>query len=145
METERLLSDLKGRKIRCILFDLGDTLWTQRDENAVHQIVTQRGIGFLNGHLEPQDRLEKTTKSYQQLKAAIDAKDPELLETIYHTTLDTTASPSQTAAVQEALADLNLPRLDHTTCSGLLEALRISRTDKRVLFDDTHSTLIELQ
>jgi len=140
---KRLAGKLKGRTIRCVLFDLGNTLWTHIDQASLDKIeytVTQRAIDFLNQHLAPEQQLEMTTTSYgKQLRTAIRAKIFEF------TRLHPGAEPDQPFAVQEALLELGLPRLDRAICHDLFEALRIRITESRALFDDTCSTLAELQ
>lgn len=141
--TNNRVGALRGRTIRCILFDLGNTLWTHIDQASLDKIentVTQRAIDFLNQHLAPEQQLKMTTVSYgKQLRAAIRAKIFELSR------LHPKAEPDPALAVQEALLELGLPRLDRAICRDLFEVLRIHITESRILFDDTCSTLAELQ
>jgi len=141
--TNNRVGALRGRTIRCILFDLGNTLWTYVDQASLDKVentVTQRAIDFLNQHLAPEQQLKMTTVSYcKQLRAAIHAKIFELSR------LHPKAEPDPALAVQEALLELGFPRLDRTICHDLFEVLRIHITESRILFDDTCSTLAELQ
>ena len=134
---------LRGRTIRCLLFDLGNTLWTHVDQASLDKIehtVTQKAIDFLNQHLAPEQQLKMATASYgKQLRSAIRAKIFEF------TRLHPKAEPNPALAVQEALLELGLSRLDRTICHDLFEVLRIRIPESRILFDDTCSTLAELQ
>lgn len=138
-----MISKLKGRKIRCLLFDLGNTLWTHVNQTSwdkVEQAATQRAIDFLSQNLTPEQRLKVATVTHsKQLRAAIQAKIFELSR------LHPGTEPSPSYAVQEALLEFGLPRLSHTICHDFFEALRIPTIDSRVLFEDTCSTLTELQ
>ncbi len=138
-----MISKLKGRTIRCILFDLGNTLWRHIDQASLDKIehtVTQRAIDFLSQHLAPEQQSKLTMVTHgKQLRAAIRAKIFELSR------LCPKAEPHPALAIQEALLELGLPRLDRTICHDLFEVLRIRITESRILFDDTCSTLAELQ
>ncbi|HEY4034398.1 MAG TPA: HAD-IA family hydrolase [Ktedonobacteraceae bacterium] len=138
-----MTSKLKGRTIRCILFDLGNTLWThvnQASWDKVEYAATQRAIDFLSQHLVPEQQSKVTTVTHgKQLRAAIRAKIFELSR------LHPGAEPHPSFAVQEALLEFGLPRLSRTICHDFFEALRIPTIESRVLFDDTCSTLAALQ
>ena len=77
-----MTSKLKGRKIRCLLFDLGSTLWThvnQTSWNELEQAANQRAIDFLSQYLLPEQRLKVATVTHgKQLRAAIKAKRSQL-------------------------------------------------------------------
>jgi HAD superfamily hydrolase (TIGR01509 family) len=138
-----LTSKLKGRTIRCILFDLGNTLWTHVNQacwDKVEQAATQRAIDFLSQHLMPEQQLKVTTVAHgKQLRAAIRAKIFELSR------LHPGAEPHPAFAVQEALLEFGFPRLSRTICHDFFEALRIPTMESRILFEDTCATLAELQ
>jgi len=134
---------LRDRTIRCFLFDLGNTLWTHIDQvswDRVEHTVTQRAIDFLSQYLAPEEQSKMATVSHgKQLRTAIRAKIFELSRR------HPGAEPQPAFAVQEALLELGLPRMDRAICRDLFEALRIPARESRVLFDDTLSTLAELQ
>ncbi len=134
---------LRGRTIRCLLFDLGNTLWTHVDQaswDRVAYAATQRAIDFLRPYLPPQQQSIITTLAHgKQLRTTVHAKLFEL------SCLHPGIEPQPSLAVQEALLELGLPCLDHTICREFFEALRISTDESRVLFDDTCSTLADLQ
>lgn len=138
-----MASKLKDRTIRCLLFDLGSTLWTHVNQtfwDKEEQAATQRAIDFLSQYIMPEQQSKVSTSFHgQQLRAAIQAKISELSR------LHPGTEPDPCYAVQEALLEFGLPRLSSTICHDFFEALRIPTMDSRVLFEDTCSTLAELQ
>lgn len=138
-----MTSKLKSRTIRCILFDLGNTLWihvNQASWDQVEQATTQQAIDFLSQHLMPEQRLKVMSVVHgQQLRAAIRAKFFELSR------LHPGSEPHPSYAIQEALLEFGLPRLSYTICHDFFETLRIPTLESRDLFEDTCSTLAELQ
>ena len=55
MPTKPVLA-LNGRIVRCILFDLGDTLWSRKDANLWHQLESasnRRAVALLREHISP--------------------------------------------------------------------------------------------
>lgn len=141
--TSNRVDALRGRTIRCILFDLGNTLWThvnQASWDKLEQAVNQRALDVLCQSLTPEQRLKVTTVFHvKQLRAAIQAKIAELSR------LSPGTEPDPSEAVQEALLKFGLPRLSRIICHDFFEALRISTIESRILFEDTCSTLTELQ
>ncbi len=138
-----MVSKLKDRTIRCLLFDLGNTLWTHVNQTSwdkEEQAATQRAIDFLSQYITPEQQLKVSTSFHgQQLRAAIQAKISELSR------LHPGTEPNPCYAVQEALLDFGLPCLSHTICRDFFEALCIPIINSRLLFEDTCSTLAELQ
>lgn len=134
---------LRDRNIRCILFDLGNTLWTHVNHASWESIeykANQQAISLLSKHTTPEQQSKIITLSHgKQLRAAISAKIFELSR------LDPQLEPNPAFAVQEALLELGLPRLDRVICHDLFEALRIPVRESRMLFDDTCSTLAALR
>jgi hypothetical protein len=50
----RRFQDLRGRLVRCILFDLGQTLWdSQTGAEPAKRAANQRVVALLRGHLAP--------------------------------------------------------------------------------------------
>ena len=141
--TSNNMNTLRNRTIRCILFDLGNTLWThvnQASWDSIEHTVTQQAIDLLIQHLAPEQQSKITPLSDgKQLRTAIRAKIFELSR------LHPEAEPHPAFAVQEALLELGLPRLDHALCHDLFETLRIPVRVSRILFADTCSTLAILQ
>ena len=142
-EMQRLTRELKCRSIRCILFDLGDTLWTSVNEassNETEQNVNQRAIDFLSQSLTlEQQTMVKASYDDKSLRKAIHDKIYELIR------LHPEVEPKPVVAVRETLQELGLPSLNDHICEDLFEALRIRITESRVLFDETRSTLEELR
>lgn len=133
---------LKGRTIRCILFDFGDTLWTRRestwrdteiraDQKAAAVLLQAVDIDEFPvsaptplGHL-----IRKATMKqiYQQIR-----KNPDV-------------EPDFPQVVCTALEDLGLPPFSREVAAEIFEALRIRIPESRVFFDDAISTLLELK
>ena len=141
--TSNNVNRLRDRTIRCMLFDLGNTLWThvnQASWDSIEHTVTQQAIDLLSRHLAPEQQSKITSLSHgKQLRAAIRAKIFELSR------LHPEVEPHPVFAVQEALLELGLPRLDHALCHDLFEALRVPVRESRILFADTCSTLATLR
>ena len=140
---KKIVPTLAGRTIRCILFDLGETLWTHVDKatwQSLKQFANQRALHVLQQYLAA-ERLLKTdlTLSGKQLRAAI--------ETQTHLVDQQTSGyePDFALATIEALAQLGFPRLDRAVGEAIFEALRMPILGSRVLFDDVLSTLASLQ
>lgn len=133
---------LAGRTIRCLLFDLGDTLWSRRDmvvwqrqENAanlraVYLLQKLVNPAFLQGISE--------SELGNRLRYAIDERlrimirqEPEL-------------EPQAGLAVVQALQQwgLDVPLSDG---EAIFEALRVRIPGSRPLFDDVLPTLKTLQ
>ena len=128
---------LAGRRIRCILFDLGETLWTRiSSDDARIQVVTQRAIQAIREHIPPEIFAQA---------------DPTLLNEHLYQSILTRArefvrshpgyEPDYGQAVNEALPQFGLPELDSSASEAVFEALRIPIIGSRQLFDDALSTL----
>lgn len=133
---------LTGRNIRCILFDLGDTLWSRGEAVAWERsenIANQRAVVLLRERIDPTflPMLDDLTLG-QRLRQAIDhyirtsiRRDPE-------------SEPDRALAVIETLHQWGIPEIDRDFGAEIFEALRIRIPESRPLFDDSLSTIIEL-
>jgi FMN phosphatase YigB (HAD superfamily) len=134
---------LRDRAIRCLLFDLGNTLWTHVDQaswKSLEHKANQQAMDLLRQYFASEQQSEITTTSYgEQLRATIRAKIFE------RSRLDPQIEPDPALAVQEALLELGFPRLDRVLCHHLFEALRVPVRESRMLFADTCSTLAALR
>ncbi len=132
---------LSGRKIRCILFDLGETLWTRTNEDIIlTQIATQRAIQTIRDHVAPE--------IFAQVDLAL------LHDQLYHTVVlnagklvhaPSCYEPDYGQAVNNALAQFGLPPLEHSVSVAIFEDLRVPSFGSRHLFDDVEFTLQTLK
>jgi HAD superfamily hydrolase (TIGR01549 family) len=136
-------ASLRGRAIRCFLFDLGDTLWSRGDKATWEQherTANHRAVTLLRERIDPALLpLFDDLALGQQLRQMIDRhirlrirRDPEI-------------EPDGTLAVIETLEQWGIPRIDHEFGAAIFEALRIRISESRPLYADTHPTLAELQ
>ena len=137
---------LTGRTIRCLLFDLGDTLWSRKDmavwqnlENAANL----RAVHLLRQLLVPNQitRLPNCSDMElgQQLHTAIDERLRIMIRTEPH------QEPKAGLAVVQALRQWGIDDLALAHCEAIFEALRVRIPESRPLFDDVLSTLRILQ
>lgn len=132
-----------GRNVRCILFDLGSTLWTSKDERLM--LVSER-IANLHAVLElfrftgtrvyaemDVDELGKLLR--KSFEKQIRVKTRQLVE----------YEPDFVAAAMDALQQIGIPDVSRECGEAIYEALRVRTPDIRVLFDDTLSTLATLK
>jgi FMN phosphatase YigB (HAD superfamily) len=132
-----------GRNVRCILFDLGSTLWTSKDERlmlvserianlrAVLELFSFTGTGvFSNVDVDELGRLLR--KSFEK---RIRVRTRQLVE----------YEPDFVLETMEALQQIGIPDVTRECGEAIYEALRVRTPDIRVLFDDTLSTLAALK
>ncbi len=134
---------LAGRTIRCILFDLGSTLWTYKENASLpaqKQFVQQQVLAILHRYVGNHDfpSVDELT-SGTQIAEAIDKRVYEM----YLQNVD--REPDFAQAVVEALQQLGLPLLNREVGAEIFEASRIRSFEGRVLFDGALSTLAELK
>ena len=134
---------IKIHQIRCILFDLGSTLWTSADKAA-----------WLS--------LEQTS-NLMAVKALLSFTNDKALSSMEMHTLGTLVrkavekrirlearhnpgyEPDFVLATMEALRQLGISEANRKLGEDIYEALRIRIPNSRVLFDDTLSTLAVLK
>jgi len=133
----------KGRTIRCLLFDLGDTLWTSVDKVTMEQIIRSRNqtIAELLPAYFPTHAAGSMdyTQISAQLRIAIGQRYVYWSRQVYD------AEPDPYVVTTEACQLLHLPDLDREQKLALHEAYRMSYNETRRLFDDTLETLSELR
>ena len=134
---------LTGRVVRCILFDLGDTLWSRRDMAVWNQSETaanQRAATIVCEHVDPRF-LPTTDKAVlgKQLRSAIDEQVRSMIRQ------DPETEPDGSFAVTQALLQLGIKDVDSAVVAAIFEALRVRIPESRPLFDDVLSTLAALQ
>src|SRR5919198_3116806 len=131
----------RGRIVRCILFDLGQTLWDSRaGAEPAKRAVNQRVVTLLRRHLAP-DALPTTDddllgrqfrETFREAKRALARRDPQ-------------REPNGPQAVVDTLRRWGIEEGDHTLAAALFEALNISMAEERLVFDDVIPTLATLQ
>jgi HAD superfamily hydrolase (TIGR01549 family) len=133
----------KGRHIRCILFDLGSTLWTTVDK-AIWLSLEE------NSNLIAVETLLRFTNDKE-----FSALETHILGTLLRKAVEKQIrfgarqnpgyEPDFIRATIEALQQLGISKANHALGDDIYEALRIRIPNSRVLFDDTHSTLAALK
>ena len=131
------------RNVRCILFDLGSTLWTSKDERViqVHEHIANlravlelfRFTGtniYSNMDVDELGRLVR--KSFEK---EIRVRTRQLVE----------YEPDFTQATMDALQHIGIPDVTRELGEAIYEALRTRTPDIRVLFEDTLATLARLK
>jgi len=126
------------RHIRCLLFDLGSTLWT-RQEEMTHQAkeTAYRRVGEMlrgarGGEISAaQDTLEMGRQVHKALAQQLHKEKRQRPE----------YEPDFAQATVQALRLLGLKQADLELGARIFEALRVRIPTSRVLFPDTLSTL----
>lgn len=132
-----------GRRIRCLLFDLGDTLWTMNQQiyrETETRLAVQRALTLLRQHLTPQQLAmlaeeELVAHLYSRFYAQISVlkkRDPDY-------------EPELAQAVILACAELGLSGLSSELAAQIAEALRVRIPGSRNLFADALTTLKALR
>ena len=132
-----------ARNVRCILFDLGSTLWTPKDERviqaherianmrAVLELFRFTGTGiYANMDVDELGRLVR--KNFEK---QIRVKTRQLVE----------YEPDFTQATMDALQHIGIPDVTRELGEVIYEALRVRTPDIRALFEDTLTTLAALK
>jgi HAD superfamily hydrolase (TIGR01549 family) len=140
---EKSLQTLAGRIVRCILFDLGDTLWSRKDTTTWHQLETianQRAAALLREHapLQSLPHFDDETLGARVRQAldehirALKRWNPEI-------------EANGPIVVMQILQQLGIERADIPLGTTIYEALRVRIPQSRPLFSDTLPTLAALQ
>lgn len=136
-------SALTGRAIRCVLFDLGDTLWSRRDNatwERLEALSNQRAASLLRQHVDPAllPRHDDALLG-QQLRQSFDTCVREQIR------LQPAIEPNGGQAVVEVLRQWGITSVERSLGEGIFETLRIRIPESRPLFKDALSTLAELE
>lgn len=137
------IGSLAGRNIRCILFDLGDTLWSRGDVNSWRRLEitsNQRAVNLLRMHVAPQrlpvlnDVLlgQRLREAFNEQARAVILRNPE-------------QEANGPLSVVQTLHQWGIEEVDTALATDIFEALRIRIPESRPLFEDTLSTLAALQ
>lgn len=134
---------LSGRNIRCILFDLGNTLWEHNNKHTLQkaeQAANLHAVTLLKKLLPPE---------------TLPTNDPSLLGGLFRVAVEREThrlgienwgyEPDFALATMHAIQRLQLPEVDRTTATALFDALRVRIPVSRHLFRDTLPTLDALK
>ena len=140
---EQSKQTLNARSIRCILFDLGETLWFRKDAATWHQLeaIANRHAGeLLRQHTGPQSlpHLDDDTLG-ERLREALD----EHIRTLKRWTPEIEANGP--LVMLQILQELGIERVDIPFATAIFEALRVRIPPSRPLFSDTLPTVAALQ
>jgi FMN phosphatase YigB (HAD superfamily) len=134
---------LKGRVVRCILFDLGSTLWYRGDIDTWEQLeaaANQCAVSLLREHVDshlPANLDDLTLGS--RLREAFNKN----VRTLVHRNPE--IEPDGPSAVMETLFQWGIKGIDISLGYDIFEALRVRIPESRPLYEDTLSTLAILQ
>lgn len=133
---------LKGRAIRCILFDLGDTLWFRNQHiwERLEDSANQRAVTLLRECVSSQlpagiDDVAlgwRLRESFNKHVRAMIRSNPEI-------------EPQGALVAMDTLLHWGIEGIDISLGAAIFEALRVRIPESRPLFDDTLSTLAALQ
>lgn len=132
-----------GQNIRCILFDLGGTLWVRKEERVEHtceRIANLRAVLELFRHTGSSFHAEMDVNELGQVlrknfERQIRVKTRQNIE----------YEPDFALAAMDALQQIGVQDVTRACGEAIYEALRVSSVDARVLFDDALSTLAALK
>src|SRR5438067_2624419 len=140
---EKLIPALAGRTVRCILFDLGDTLWSRKDmvvwermENAsnVRAVAVLRKC-VISPSLPNLDEVALG----KRLRESVDEHLRNLIRQ------EPGLEPRGGLAIVQVLQQWGFEGVDIGSGEAIFEALRVRIPESRPLFDDVHPTLGALQ
>ncbi|MGH2497130.1 MAG: HAD-IIIA family hydrolase [Ktedonobacteraceae bacterium] len=132
-----------GQNIRCILFDLGGTLWIRKEERvertcerianlqAVLELFRYTGSSF-HAEMDVDELGQVLRKNFER---QIRVKTRQHVE----------YEPDFTQAAMDALQQIGVSDVTRACGEAIYEALRVHSIDARVLFDDALSTLAALK
>lgn len=135
---------LVGRTIRAILFDLGSTLWSRKDDDTWHQLeaaTNRRAAALLRehstlprilSHIDDEALGIRLRKAVNEHLRTLKRKNPEI-------------EANGPLAIMQALPQLGVKGVDIAFAIAIFEAFRIRIPPSRPLFSDTLSTLAALQ
>jgi HAD superfamily hydrolase (TIGR01549 family) len=134
---------LTGRTVRCLLFDLGDTLWFRKDLAVWRQLENASNVQaatILRQTVAPTSLLDRSDRALGQLLR--DATDEQIRIMIRQ---DPWLEPDCAHAVVQVLQQWGIERVTRDNGAAIFEALRVRIPESRPLFDDVLSTLTTLQ
>ncbi len=140
--SRKIVPALEGRTVRCILFDLGNTLWAYKDRairKTSEKKAQQQAVALLRSRVDP--------------RAFPDVDDDTLIDQIfesieqqmYATRPDMRVVPDIILATVTALQTLGFTNVERSLGEEVYEILRDDIPATRVLFEDVLTTLATLQ
>lgn len=134
---------LKRRQIRCLLFDLGDTLW-YRDHQDIwdeqESASNRRATKLLHQYVHPSRLPQIEDRSLGQL---LRKKFDEQIRSMIHNS--PLLEPDAGQAIVAALQTWGIENVQNATGTSIFEALRVRVPRSRPLFPDAHATLSALR
>lgn len=137
------LPALTGRTVRCLLFDLGDTLWFRKNLAVWQQLENASNVQaatLLRQTVAPTFPLDRSDIVLgQHLR---DATDEQIRIMIRQ---NPALEPDCAHAIVQVLRQWGIEGVTHDNCAAIFEALRVRIPESRPLFDDVLSTLATLK
>ncbi len=134
---------LTGRTIRCILFDLGDTLWFRKDPAVWRQLENasnMRAVSLLKQLVAPTYQPDvSNTALGQRLRDSVDEQTRAMIRQNHD------LEPDCAYAVTQVLRQWGINGVPRESSAAIFEALRVRIPESRPLFDDVLSTLAALR
>lgn len=140
---EKPVPALKGRIIRGMLFDLGDTLWSRKDASIWQHMEgasNHKAIALLRQHVSPALLPALDDKTLGQ--GLRDSLDEQVRAAIR---LDPGREPDCALAIVQTLHQWGIDAIDRDLGAAIFDALRVRIPVSRPLFDDVLPTLAELR
>ena len=134
---------IKGHQIRCILFDLGSTLWTTVDKAAWLSLEQTSNLIAVKALLRFTNDKEFSSMESHTLGTLLRQAVEKRIR--FESRQNPGYEPDFVRATMEALQQLGISRANRTLGEDIYEALRIRIPNSRELFDDTLSTLAVLK
>ena len=134
---------IKERHIRCILFDLGSTLWTTVDKATWLSLEETSNLTAVETLLRFTNNKEFSSLETHILGTLLRKAVENQIR--FGTRQNPGYEPDFVLATIEALQQLGVSKANRTLGEDIYEALRIRIPNSRVLFDDTHTTLAALK
>ena len=133
---------LTGRTVRCILFDLGNTLWAYKDRTmrkASEKIAQQQAVALLHSRFDPHSFPDVDNDTL------IDQLFEDVEQQMYAPRPDMRVVPDIILAAVTALQKIGFPHVERSLGEEVYELLRDDIPETRVLFEDALQTLATLQ
>ena len=137
---------LSGRTIRCLLFDLGDTLWSRKDMavwQRLENAASLRAVHVLRQFLAPQQLAQLPECSEMELGQLLRTEVEERLGIMIRQ--EPHLEPNVGLAVVQVLQQWGIHDLAMASGEAIFEAQRVRIPESRPLFADVLSTLKTLQ
>ena len=134
---------IKEHHIRCILFDLGSTLWSAVDKAAWMSLEETSNLMAVEALLRFTNDKEFSSMDSHTLGSLLRKAVEKQIR--FGARQNPGYEPDFVLATMEALQQLGIAEANRTLGEDIYEALRIRIPDSRELFDDTLSTLAYIE